>query len=53
MHEVFISVVSLFNYLMKILVGLVIFDRVTFKDFGSDCYCKNSIFQLAEEYLFV
>ena len=33
------------NDLMKILVGLGIFNYVIFKDLGSDCYCRNSIFQ--------
>ena len=33
------------NDLMKILVGLVIFNRVIFKDLKFDCYCKNSISQ--------
>ena len=44
-YEGFISAVCLLNDLMKILVGLGIFNRVVFKDLGSDCYCKNSISQ--------
>ena len=44
-HEGFISALHLSNDLMKILVGIDIFNRVTFKDLGSDCYCKNSISQ--------
>ena len=44
-HEGFISAVSLLNDLMKILVGLGMFNHVIFKDLGPDCYCKNSIFQ--------
>ena len=44
-HEGFICIVSLLNDLMKILVGLGIFNRVIFKDLGSDFYCKNSISQ--------
>ena len=43
-HKGFISTVSFLNDLMKILVGLSIFNHVTFKELGSDCYCKNSIF---------
>ena len=39
-HESFISAVSLLNDLMKILIGRGIFNRVFFKDFGSDCNCK-------------
>ena len=31
------------NGLMKILIDLGIFNRVIFKDLGSDCYGKNSI----------
>ena len=42
-HEGFISAVSLLNDLMKILVGLGIFTRVTyFKTLGSDYYCKQT-----------
>ena len=44
-HEGFISTVSLSNELIKILVGLGLFNRVISKDLGSDCYCKNSISQ--------
>ena len=44
-HEGFISAISLLKDLMKILVGLGIFNHVIFKDLGSDCYCKNSISQ--------
>ena len=44
-HEGFISAVSLLNDLMKILVGLGIFNRAIFKNLGSDCYFKNSISQ--------
>ena len=44
-HEGFISAVSLWNDLMKILVGLGIFNRVVFKSIGSGRYCKNSISQ--------
>ena len=44
-HEGFISVISLLNDLMKILVGLGIFNRFIFKDLGSNCYCKNGISQ--------
>ena len=43
-HEGFFSAVSFLNDLTKILVGLGIFNRVIFKDLGSDCYYKNSIF---------
>ena len=50
--KVFIFAVSLLNDLMKILVDLTIFNRVIFKDFGSDCCCKNSIFQ-EDQYLLV
>ena len=39
-HKDFISDVSLLNDLMKILVGLGIFNCVIFKDLGSDCYGK-------------
>ena len=42
-YKGFISAISLLNDLMKILVGLGIFNHVIFKDLGSDCYCKNSI----------
>ena len=38
--------VSLLNDLMKILVGLGIFNHVIFKDLGSDYYCKSSISQV-------
>ena len=44
-HESFISAVSLLNDLMKILVGLDIFNHTIFKDLGSECYCKNGISQ--------
>ena len=44
-HDGFISAVSLLNDLMKILVGLGMFNRVICKDSGSDYYCKNSISQ--------
>ena len=44
-HDGFISVVSLLNDLIKMLVGLVILNRVIFKDLGSDFSCKNSISQ--------
>ena len=37
-HKGFISAVSLLNDLMKMLVGLGIFNRVIFKDLSSDCY---------------
>ena len=37
--------VSLLNDLMKILVGLGIFNCVIFKDLGFDCHHKNSISQ--------
>ena len=40
-----ISAVSLLNDLMKILVGLGIFNCIIFKDLGSDCYFKNRISQ--------
>ena len=36
--EGFISVISLLNDSMKILVGLGIFNHVNFKDLQSDCY---------------
>lgn len=39
----FISVVSLSNALMKIFIGLGIFNLVIFKDLGSDYCCKNPI----------
>ena len=42
-HKGFISAINLLNDLMKILVGLGIFNRVIFKDLRSDCHCKNSI----------
>lgn len=43
-HEGFISTVSLFDGLMKILIGFSIFNSVIiFKDLGSGCYFKNSI----------
>ena len=51
-HKVFISVVSLLNDLMKILFVLV-YSIIIFKDLGSDCYCKNSISQKADQYLLV
>ena len=44
-HKGFISAVSLLNDLMKILVDLGIFSRLTFKNLGSDCYYKNGISQ--------
>ena len=44
-HESFIPAVSLLNDLTKILVGLSICNHIILKDLGSDCYCKNSIFQ--------
>ena len=44
-HEGFISAASLLNDLIKILVGLDIFNHVIFNDLRSDCYCKNSISQ--------
>ena len=50
-HEGFISAVSLLSDLMKILVGLDIFNRVIFKDLVFDCYCKNIISQWADQYL--
>ena len=40
-HEGFISAVCLLNDLMKMLVDFGIFNRVIFKDLGSDCYHKN------------
>ena len=43
-HEGFISAVSLWNYLMKILVDLGIFNHVIFKVLGSNCYCKKCFF---------
>ena len=52
-YEGFISAGSLLNDLMKILVDLVIFNHIIFKDFGSDYYYKNSISQLADQYLLV
>ena len=52
-REGFISVVSLLNDLMKIFVGLGIFNHVIFKGLGSDCYCKNRISQSADQYLLV
>ena len=39
-YKDFISAVSLLNDLIKILVGLCIFNHVIFKDIGSDCYCQ-------------
>ena len=36
-YESFISAVSLFNDLIKILVGICIFNRVISKDLGFDC----------------
>ncbi len=36
-HVGFISAVSLLNNLMKIIVGLGIFNRVIFKDLGHVC----------------
>ena len=44
-HEGFIFAASLLNDLIKILVGLDIFNHVIFNDLWSDCYCKNSISQ--------
>ena len=44
-HKAFISAISLWNDLMKILVGLGIFNHVILKNLGSDCYAKNSISQ--------
>ena len=52
-HKGFISAVSLLNDLMKILVGIGILNYVIFKDLGSDCYCKDSISQLAAQYFLV
>ena len=46
----FISAVSLLNDLMKILVGLGVFNRVISKDLGSGYFCKNSISLLADQY---
>ena len=43
-HKGFISVISLLNDLMKILVSLGIFNRIILKDLGSDSYCRYSIF---------
>ena len=40
-----ISAFSLLNDLMKIFVGLGIFNRVIFKYLWSYCYCKNIISQ--------
>ena len=40
-NEGFISALSLLNDLIKILVGLGIFNGVIFKDLGFDCYCKQ------------
>ena len=37
-HEGFISAISLLNDLMKIFVGLGIFNHVIFKNLGSDCF---------------
>ena len=44
-HRGFISAFRLLNDLMKMLVGLGIFNCVVFKELGSDCYCKNRISQ--------
>ena len=44
-HKGFISAVSLLNDLMKILVGVGIFNHVIPEDIGSNCYWKNSISQ--------
>ena len=44
-YKGFISAVSLLNDLMKILVGLGLFNSVIWKDLRSDCHCKNSISQ--------
>ena len=44
-HEDFIAAISLLNDLIKILIGLDIFNCIIFKDLVSDCYCKNSMFQ--------
>ena len=52
-HKGFISTVGLLNDLMKILVGLDIFNRVIFNELGFDCFCKNSISQWADQYLWV
>ena len=49
--KAFFSAVSFLNDLMKILVGIDIFNHVIFKDLGSDCYGKNFISQLADHYL--
>ena len=43
--NVFISTVSLLNNLLKIFLGLGIFNRAISKDLGSDYYSKNSISQ--------
>ena len=43
--EGFISVVSLLNDLLKVLIGLDAFNRFIFKDIESDCHCKNRISQ--------
>ena len=43
-HESFISAVRWLNDLMKILVGLGIFNCVMFKDLGFECYCKILFF---------
>ena len=51
-QEDFISAVILIIDLMKILVGLGIFNRVIFKDLESDCYCQNSISPWAGQCLF-